>query len=118
MATPRKPQDRKAPAPTNAERELEFSEVEGHELLKPFSQIKSSDQARLMQRLRGAIGDGDDAEDADIDLDAFADFIDYLEENYVADAAGWQEFSTGAGALHRTMQLVMAYAGEMGKGVA
>ena len=49
MATPRKPQDRKAPAPTNAERELEFSEVEGHELLKPFSQIKSSDQARLMQ---------------------------------------------------------------------
>ena len=70
MATPSKPQDRKAPAPTNAERELEFSEVEGHELLKPFSQIKSSDQARLMQRLRVA------------------------------------------------MQLVMAYAGEMGKGVA
>lgn len=116
MATPRKPQDRKAPAPTNAERELEFSEVEGHELLKPFSQIKSSDQARLMQRLRGAIGD--DAEDTDIDLDAFADFIDYLEENYVVDAAGWQEFSTGSGALHRTMELVMAYAGEMGKGVA
>ena len=118
MATPRKPQDRKAPAPTNAERELEFSEVEGHELLKPFSQIKSSDQARLMQRLRGAIGDGDGDEDADIDLDAFADFIDYLEENYVVDEAGWQEFSIGAGSLHRTMELVMAYAGEMGKGVA
>ena len=109
MATPRKPQDRKAPASTNAERELEFSEVEGHELLKPFSQIKSSDQARLMQRLR--VVTGDDPEDAVIDLDAFADFIDYLEEN-------WQEFSIGAGALHRTMQLVMAYAGEMGKGVA
>ena len=52
------------------------------------------------------------------DLDAFADFIDYLEENYVVDEAGWQEFSIGAGALHRTMELVMAYAGELGKGVA
>ena len=116
MATPRKPQDRKAPAPTNAERELEFSEIEGHELLKPFSKVKSSDQARIMQRLRGAIGE--DGDDTDIDLDVFADFIDYLEENYVVDVAGWQEFSIGAGALHRTMQLVMAYAGEMGKGVA
>ena len=116
MAPPRKPQDRKAPAPTNAERELEFYEIEGHELLKPFSKIKSSDQARLMQRLR--VVTGDDPEDADIDLDVFADFIDYLEENDVVDAAGWQEFSIGPGALQRTMELVMAYVGEMGKGAA
>ena len=54
MAANRKsPQDRQPPATeVVAEAQERFDEVEGHELLRPLSKVKGSDQTRLMARLQ------------------------------------------------------------------
>lgn len=126
MAANRKsPQDRQPPAAeVVAEAQERFDEVEGHELLRPLSKVKGSDQTRLMARLQrlGLLDEaGDDAGQggiADLDLDEVADLIDYISERFALDSAEFDEFTCGEGGFVRALSLVMAYVGEMGKGAA
>ena len=126
MAANRKsPQDRQPPAAeVVAEAQERFDEVEGHELLRPLSKVKGSDQTRLMARLQrlGLLDEaGDDAGQggiADLDLDEVADLIDYISERFALDSAEFDEFTCGEGGFVRARTLVMAYVGEMGKGAA
>ena len=126
MAANRKsPQDRQPPAAeVVAEAQERFDEVEGHELLRPLSKVKGSDQTRLMARLQrlGLLDEaGDDAGQggiADLDLDEVADLIDYISVRFALDSAEFDEFTCGEGGFVRALTLVMAYVGEMGKGAA
>ena len=126
MAANRKsPQDRQPPAAeVVAEAQERFDEVEGHELLRPLSKVKGSDQTRLMARLQrlGLLDEaGDDAGQggiADLDLDEVADLIDYISERFALDSDEFDEFTCGEGGFVRALSLVMAYVGEMGKGAA
>ena len=126
MAANRKsPQDRQPPAAeVVAEAQERFDEVEGHELLRPLSKVKGSDQTRLMARLQrlGLLDEaGDDAGQggiSDLDLDEVADLIDYISERFALDSAEFDEFTCGEGGFVRALTLVMAYVGEMGKGAA
>lgn len=126
MAANRKsPQDRQPPAAeVVAEAQERFDEVEGHELLRPLSKVKGSDQTRLMARLQRmglldeAKGDGDEIGFDDLDLNEVADLIDYISERFALDSAEFDEFTCGEGGFVRALTLVMAYVGEMGKGAA
>ena len=126
MAANRKsPQDRQPlTAEVVAEAQERFDEVEGHELLRPLSKVKGSDQTRLMARLQ-RLGLLDEAEGepgqggiADLDLDEVADLIDYISERFALDSAEFDEFTCGEGGFVRALTLVMAFVGEMGKGAA
>ena len=126
MAANRKsPQDRQPPAAeVVAEAQERFDEVEGHELLRPLSKVKGSDQTRLMARLQ-RMGLLDEAEGeagqggiADLDLDEVADLIDYISERFALDSDAFDDFTCGEGGFVRALTLVMAYVGEMGKGAA
>ncbi len=118
MAAPRKtPQDHKEPA---AEAQVRFEDIEGHELLTPLAKVKGSDQTRLMARLQ-ALGIAEERDDADldaVDLDAAADLIDYVGEKFAVDPAAFEEFTCGPGGMERSLNLVMGYVAEMGKGAA
>ena len=126
MAANRKsPQDRQPPAAEAvAEAQERIDEAEGHELLRPLSKVKGSDQTRLMARLQrlGLLDEaGEDAGQggiADLDLDEVADLIDYISERFALDSAEFDEFTCGEGGFVRALTLVMAYVGEMGKGAA
>ena len=126
MAANRKsPQDRQPPAAeVVAEAQERFDEVEGHELLRPLSKVKGSDQTRLMARLQRmglldeAKDDGGEIGFDDLDLDEVADLIDYISERFALDSAEFDEFTCGDGGFVRALTLVMAYVGEMGKGAA
>ena len=126
MAANRKsPQDRQPPAAeVVAEAQERFDEVEGHELLRPLSKVKGSDQTRLMARLQRmglldeAKSDGDEVGFDELDLDEVADLIDYISERFALDSAEFDEFTCGEGGFVRALTLVMAYVGEMGKGAA
>lgn len=118
MATPQKraPQDRKR---TNKEilEELqqEFSEIEGAEHIVPLGKIKGSDQLRIIGRLKNmGLGDG---EESDIDMDGFADFIDWIAERYTVDQEKFEDWSGGPGGMTRTMKLAMGLMSELGKGM-
>ena len=101
MAANRKsPQDRQPPAAeVVAEAQERFDEVERHELLRPLSKVKGSDQTRLMARLQrlGLLDEaGEDAGQggiADLDLDEVADLIDYISERFALDSAEFDEFT-------------------------
>ena len=124
MAANRKsPQDRQSPAAeVVAEAQERFDEVEGHELLRPLSKVKGSDQTRLMARLQRmglldeAKDDGGEIGFDGLDLDEVADLIDYISERFALDSAAFDEFTCGEGGFSRALRLVMAYVGEMGKG--
>lgn len=126
MAANRKsPQDRQPPtAEVVAEAQERFDEVEGHELLRPLSKVKGSDQTRLMARLQRmglldeAKDDGGEIGFDDLDLDEVADLIDYISERFALDSTEFDEFTCGEGGFVRALTLVMAYVGEMGKGAA
>ena len=126
MAANRKsPQDRQPPAAeVVAEAQERVDEVEGHELLRPLSKVKGSDQTRLMARLQRmglldeAKDDGGEIGFDDLDLDEVADLIDYISERFALDSAEFDEFTCGEGGFVRALTLVMAYVGEMGKGAA
>lgn len=119
-----KPQDHKdTQAVIDAEKQAAFSEIEGHELLKPFTKVKGSDQLRLLAQLKnlGVMGDDDGSEGIDIDdldLEAVADLIDYVAARFAVDVDAFEEFTTGGQGYQRAMNLAIAYAGELGKGDA
>lgn len=118
VATRKTPQDHKpSDAEVQAEAQARFDEIDGHELLKPLSQVKGSDQARLMGRVQ-ALGLTDDADEAAVDMDAAADFIDYVGEKFAVDPSEFDSFTCGEGGMVRALNLAMGYAAEMGKGAA
>lgn len=123
--TTKKPQDRK---PTKAEateaKQQDFSEIEGSELLVPFSKVKGSDQARLVNQLKklGLFSDDTDSEGGDdtvsvdsLDLEAVADLIDYVSERFAVDSAKFDDFTRGSGGMERAVNLAVGFAGELGK---
>lgn len=124
MAAAKTPQDRKPKATPDPV--VVFDDTPGAELLTPPSEITASAQARLIARMEPVIanvheleGDGDKARSIkDLDLDALADFIDYVVENFAADRKGLDEFTKGAGAFTKTANLVIAYGNELGKDAA
>lgn len=119
--TPKTPQDRKKSAATiAAEQQVAFEEVEGHEHIVPFSKIKGSDQLRIIGRIKAlGLGGGEKDEDAEteIDMDGFADFIDWIGERFTVDQKKFETWSSGQGGIGRTMKLAMALLSELGKGM-
>ncbi|MFW0183769.1 hypothetical protein ACN082_09760 [Rothia sp. CCM 9417] len=116
---PRQPQDH---LPSREERlekaQKNFSEVPGSQYMVPFRKIKGSDQMRIINRLRKLMPEGTDAEEFDaseMDLDDFADFVDYLADNWTVDKEGFESFTSGSGGMVRTLELAMAFADELGK---
>jgi hypothetical protein len=110
-----KPQDHKAKADTNAQKQARLEEIDGHELLKPFSKVKGSDQLRLMSQLRGlGVLDSGESSTEDLDIDKLADLIDYVAEHFAVDTKTFEEFTTGKGGYDRALNLAIAYAGELG----
>lgn len=109
--TTKKPADHQPPAPR-------FQDVPGHDLLKPMSQVRGSDQARLMARLAdlGLLSDDGGDAPASLDLDAAADLIDYTAARFALDQDAFEAFTMGAGGMERALNLVLSYAGELGKG--
>ncbi|WP_172121392.1 hypothetical protein [Actinomyces faecalis] len=57
----------------------------------------------------------EDSEDVDLDLNQAADFIDWVAERFAPDVEAFEEFTMGPGGLERALNLVVAYAGELGK---
>ena len=120
----KKPQDRKPSKEEVAEaQQQDFSEIEGSELLVPFSKVKGSDQARLVNRLKslGLFSDdtdsegGDDVAFQDLDLEAVADLIDYVSEKFAVDSGKFDDFTRGCGGMERAVNLAVGCAGELGK---
>ncbi len=122
----KKPQDRKPSKEEVAEaQQQDFSEIEGSELLVPFSKVKGSDQARLVNRLKSLglfsdEGNEDEGEDSsvdidDLDLEAVADLIDYVSEKFAVDSGKFDDFTRGAGGMERAVNLAVGFAGELGK---
>lgn len=120
----KKPQDRKPSKEEVAEaQQQDFSEIEGSELLVPFSKVKGSDQARLVNRLKslGLFSDDTDSEGGDnvafqdLDLEAVADLIDYVSEKFAADSGKFDDFTRGSGGMERAVNLAVGFAGELGK---
>ena len=121
MAT-RTPQDHKTSTTDITEaKQARFDEIEGHDLLRPFSQVKGSDQVRLLGRLSrlGLVSD-DQEKDAGavgldgLDLEEIADLIDYVAERFAVDQSEFEKFTSGKGGYERAMTLAVAYAGELG----
>src|SRR5690625_4531 len=120
----KKPQDRKPSKEEVAEaQQQDFSEIEGSELLVPFSKVKGSDQARLVNRLKslGLFSDdtdsegGDDVAFQDLDLEAVADLIDYVSEKFAVDSGKFDDFTRGSGGMERAVNLAAGFACELGK---
>ena len=123
MATnTKKPQDHKpTKAEVTEEKQQDFNEIEGSELLVPFSKVKGSDQARLVNQLKklGLFSDDEDADDSvsvdSLDLEAVADLIDYVSERFAVDSAKFDDFTRGSGGMERAVSLAVGFAGELGK---
>ena len=114
----REPEDHKPSDEAIAEaQQRRFEDIEGHEHITPFSEIKGSDQLRIIGRIKKlGLGDGD-GEEADIDLDGFADFIDWIGERFTRDQAAFEKWSSGEAGIGRTMKLAMGLLTELGKGM-
>ena len=122
----KKTQDRKSTkAAVAEEKQQDFSEIEGSELLVPFSKVKGSDQARLVNRLKSLglfsedeTGGGDEESSVSIDsldLEAVADLIDYVSEKFAVNSAKFDDFTRGSGGMERAVNLAVGFAGELGK---
>lgn len=96
--------------------ELDFNDVEGAQLLVPINKVKGSDQARLIARLTGlGVGLDETAGADDIDIDALADFVDYVGEHFAVNENDFVKFTSGAGGFTRAINLCLQYAAELGK---
>lgn len=122
----KKTQDRKSTkAAVAEEKQQDFSEIEGSELLVPFSKVKGSDQARLVNRLKSLglfsedeTGGGEEDSSVPIDsldLEAVADLIDYVSEKFAVNSAKFDDFTRGSGGMERAVNLAVGFAGELGK---
>ena len=99
---------------SDEEIQLEFNELDGADLLIPFNKVKGSNQARLLARVQ-ALGIDDTDDDAGLDLDVVADFIDYVTDTFAVDKEKFEDFTAGRGGFERALNLTVAYAAELGK---
>ena len=112
------PQDHKKPnSEIYEDLEKEFSEVEGSELIVPLSKIKGTDQMRIIGKIQ-SLNISEDSKESDMDLDQFADVIDWLSEKFSVDSKKFDTWSSGPGGMMRTMKLAMALMQELGKGLS
>ena len=104
---------------------LKFEDMDGHELLRPLSTVKGSDQARAMNQLskvRGSL-QGLEAVDLEnpekaleaVDLDKVADLIDYVAEHFALDVEEFEKFTSGEGGMSRAFLLTLTYLSLMGE---
>lgn len=95
---------------------LTFNQIDGHELMRPFKTVKGTDQLRLLSKFK-ALGfeQGEEVNFETVDLDALADFVDYVGENFTIDPVKFDEFTMGEEGFVRALTLATAYAGELGK---
>lgn len=110
------PQDRK-PSKNQIEeaKNQRFDEIEGHELLRPFSEIDGFTQLDLLEKLKIL---GLDENDGDLDLSKARPLIEYVVENFALDQNAVVEWSRGPGGAVRLLKLTISYAGEVGKDAA
>jgi hypothetical protein len=88
----------------------------GWDLLKPYKQIKGSDQLRLMNRLQIVADKNSKAGDeVQMDLEAVADFTDYVGEKFAIDPDVFDKWSMGPGGYNRVMTLALTYGQAMGE---
>lgn len=106
--------------PSAEEKQKDFTEIEGHELLTPITSLRPSDMARIQYKLVAAFNtadleEGQDPDAESIDFEKLADVIELLEDRYVVDDGAWDAFGRehGTGAVQ---ELVVGYATAMGKG--
>lgn len=99
------------------EEDIDFNEVEGNHLLRPFEKVKGSDQLRLLASLR-KLGVEDDGSVDDLDMELLADFIDFVAEKFAVSQLEFDKFTAGKGGFERALNLAIAYAGELGNGEA
>ncbi|MGX5360090.1 hypothetical protein [Kocuria sp. KH4] len=120
----RTPTDRKDSVETKQKR---LEEYEGAKLLKPLSKVPVWDQLDLQAYLLEALGDArglDDTEEIDAShldpklLPKLGGVVKHVADHFTADGKQEEfvEFVSGAGAMNRALDLVMAYVGEMGEG--
>lgn len=114
MTTTKKPQDHKA----KQEKEVKFNEVEGHELLKPLSQIDLESGLELVETLESVFGsDPDSVDQNDVSVREIITLARAIREgDFVEDEEGFTRFMKFDNA-QKALRLVMAYVQELGKGL-
>lgn len=114
MTTTKKPQDHKA----KQEKEVKFNEIEGHELLKPLSQIDLESGLELVETLESVFGsDPDSVDQNDVSVREIITLARAIREgDFVEDEEGFTRFMKFDNA-QKALRLVMAYVQELGKGL-
>lgn len=114
---PKAPQDHQ---PSAEEKQKDFTQIEGHELLVPITSLRPSDMARIQYKLVAAFSgaeleEGEEPDVHSIDFEKLADVMELIEARYVLDDDAWDAFGreNGTGAVQ---ELVVGYASAMGKG--
>jgi hypothetical protein len=137
MPTPKKPADRK---PKTVEKpKMNPEEVPGWDLMKPMEQIPVWEQTELVAILQEAMEDGEDVEppkpleemtpnerlaydeevkkkgqEKTFDVRIIGKLAKQLTE-YAIDRDEYIKFVSGSGAMQRSMNLAMAWVGQMGE---
>lgn len=121
----RRPADHKDSVETKQKRLEEF---EGAKHLVPLSKVPVWDQLELQSFLLESLGSdlgkantGEGVDASSLDpavLKKLGAVVKHVAENFVVEGQedAFREFVSGAGAMNRALDLVMAYVGEMGEG--
>lgn len=114
MTTTKKPQDHKA----KQEKEVKFNEVEGHELLKPLSEIDLEAGLELVEKLESMFGEDPESVDStDVSVREIITLARAIREgDFIANEEGFNRFMKFDNA-EKALKLVMAYVQELGKGL-
>lgn len=134
-AAPKKPTDRK-PKGSKAQVATRPEETPGWELMRPFSEIPVWEQMPLIQLLDNVISDStrdltkaeyaaltpeerkslQEGRTTTMDLTMFGELAKALKD-FAVDADAYTKFCSGSGAMHRSMELAMAWVGQMGEAI-
>lgn len=110
------PQDRKPKAVEVQEEVVNPEETPGWELMKDFADIPVWDQTPLLAQFQAVFesADKDENGSSSVDIQVAGDMAKALIP-FAKDEAEFIKFMSGAGALQRAMNLVMAWVGQMGE---
>lgn len=131
---PKKPTDRKPKGEAKVATRPE--ETPGWELLRPFSEIPVWEQMPLIQLLDNVISDSTrelskaefaaltpeerkslkEGRSTTMDLTMFGELAKSLKE-FAVDEEAYIKFCSGSGAMQRSMELAMAWVGQMGEAI-
>lgn len=134
--TPKTPTDRKPKAKAAAPAVTRAEETPGWELLKPFETIPVWDQMPLIALLDAATSDEtrnltkaeyaaltpeerkemDEGRRASIDITILGDLTKKLKD-FAIDEDEYTKFCSGSGAMQRSLNLAMAWVGQMGESI-